>query len=245
MIFDELKRVPLGDVATTIVKEGGAVVGGLGVAGVAGRQVENMFMGLTPVTPTSSTTDKVKAALANNIPKAIIYKLLAGKGGMYEDVRKGVVTSGAFDILMRLTNSGVNPASATIMGYQVLGHDNAIANVGGADPATVNRLVQENAGLRAELSKLKGSQIQVQQVPYAQGPMDPRLPPYVGSGAVPPADRERKFAFMQPNIPGVTRPPGTAARGQKFGFAGETAIMSTGGKPGAAYVQAGKMFGMQ
>jgi hypothetical protein len=234
MDFSELKRVPLGDVAEAIVKEGGAVVGGLGVAGVAGRQVENILMGATPVTPTSSTTDKIKAYLGNNVPKAILYKLLAGKGGIYEDARKGVVTSAAFDTLMRLTNSGVNPASATIMGYQVLGHDHAIGTAGGADPATVQRLVQENAALRAENAKLSGV-----------GPMDPRLPPYVGSQAIPPAERERKYAFMQPAIPGVMKPPGTQGRQTKYGFAGETAVMSSGGRPGAAYVQAGKMFGMQ
>jgi hypothetical protein len=234
MDFSELKRVPLGDVATTIIQEGGAVVGGLAVAGVAGRQVENLVMGATPVTPTSTTFDKGKAWVANNGPKLLLYHLLRGKTGALEDVKKGAVTSVAFDTLMRLTNSGVNPASATVMGYQVLGHDHAIGAAGGADPATVQRLVQENATLRAQLNA---------QV----GPMDPRLPPYVGgaSAAIPPAERERKYAFMQPAIPGITKPPGTQGRQTKYGFAGEVAVMSSGGRPGAAYVQAGKMFGMQ
>ena len=243
MDFSELKSLPLGDVASAIVKEGGAVVGGLGVAGVAGRQVENMLMGVTPVTPTSSTTDKVKAGLANIAPKALGWYLLRHKTGVLEDARKGIVTSAAFDLLMRLTNSGVNPASATIMGYQVLGHDSAIANAGQADQATVQRLVQENSAIRAELAKMKELSMS------AEGAMDPRLPPYVGGlpGVIPPADRDRKYAFMQPTIPGKAGlPPGAAHRQTRYGFAGEVSAMDTSkGRPGAAYVQAGKMFGMQ
>lgn len=237
MDFEELKKVPLGDVATAIVKEGGAVTGGLLAAGVAGRQVENLVMGTTPVTPTSTLGDKAKAALANVAPKAIGWYLLRHKTGAIEDVRKGVVTSAAFDLLMRLTNSGVNPATATVMGYQVLG-DGSIVSTGSTDAGTVQKLVQEIGMLRAELNR--------QRQLTGEGAMDPRLPPYVGGmpGIVPPAERERRYAFMQPAVPGVTRPPGTAHRQTRYGFAGETAVMSAG-KPGAAYVQAGKMFNMQ
>lgn len=248
MDFEELKKVPLGSIATTIIQEGGAVVGGLAVSGVVGRQVENMLMGATPVTPTSTTFDKVKGWAGNNVPKLILYHLLRGRTGALEDVKKGAVTSVTFDTLMRLTNNGVNPASATIMGYQVLGEGHGtIGSVGGVDPATVQRLVQENGMLRSEITKLKSSEIRVQQVPYSAGPMDPRLPPYVGSSAIlPPAERERKYAFMQPAIPGKAGlPPGTESRQVRYGFAGETAIMSGVGRPGAAYVQAGKMFSMQ
>lgn len=230
MDFSELKKVPLGDVAATIIEEGGAVVGGLAAAGAAGRQVENLVMGATPVTPTSTTMDKVKAYVANNAPKIILYQLLRGKTGALEDVKKGAVASVAFDTLMRLTNNGVNPASATIMGYQVLGQENGMVS---ADTGTVQRLVQENSMLLNRLRQLES------------GAMDPRLPPYVGSGAIPPAERERKYAFMQPAIPGKAGlPPGASARQVRYGFAGEVATMSAG-KPGAAYVQAGKMFNMK
>lgn len=248
MDFEELKKIPLGDVASAIIKEGGAVTGGLLVAGFAGRQAENMLMGATPVTPTSTTIDKVKAAGANLAPKVAGWYLLRGKTGAAEDARKGVVTSAAFDLLMRLTHDGVNPATATVMGYQVLGDGSIVStgSVGGVDPATVQRLVQENGMLRSEITKLKSSEIRVQQVPYSAGPMDPRLPPYVGSSAISPAERERKYAFMQPAIPGKAGlPPGTESRQVRYGFAGETAVMSGVGKPGAAYVQAGKMFNMQ
>lgn len=63
MDFEDIKRVPLGDVASAIVKEGGAVTGGLLLAGFAGRQLENILMGTTPVTPTSSLIDKAKAEI--------------------------------------------------------------------------------------------------------------------------------------------------------------------------------------
>lgn len=229
MDFSELKRIPLGDVAATIIEEGGAVIGGLAAAGVAGRQVENIIMGMTPVTPTSTTMDKVKAYVANNAPKVILYQLLRGKAGVYEDARKGAVASVAFDTLMRLTNNGVNPASATIMGYQVLGQENGMVS---ADAGTVQRLIQENGMLLNRLKQLEGA-------------MDPRLPPYVGSGAISPAERERRYAFMQPAIPGKAGlPPGAAARQTRYGFAGETVVMGVG-RPGAAHVQAGKMFNMK
>lgn len=244
MDFEDIKRIPLGDVASAIVKEGGAVTGGLLAAGFAGRQLENMLMGTTPVTPTSSLIDKAKAAGANLAPKVVGWYLLRGRTGAAEDARKGVVTSAAFDLLMRLTNSGVNPATATVMGYQVLG-DGSIVGVSSANPDGVQRLMQENGALKTEVNRLRSVGIQVQQIPYAASPMDPRLPPYVGSQTMPPAERERKFAFMQPAVPGVTQPPGTGQRERRYGFTGETSVMSSGGRPGAAYVQAGKMFGMQ
>jgi len=236
MDFEELKKVPLGDALHAMVNEGGAVTGGLFVGGFVGRQVENMIMP-TPVTPTSSTIDKVKGWTANNVPKLLVWYALRGKIGAMEDVKKGVVTSAAFDTVMRLLNSGVNPATATVMGYQVLGE-----NMGtGADAGTVQRLVQEINMLRAEIGKRS---VQVQQTP-----MDPRLPPYVGeaSGVIPPAERDRKYGFMQPVIPGVPRPPGVSERERRYGFASGSPDMSamTVGKPGAAYIQAGKMFGMQ
>jgi len=234
MDFEELKRVPLGDVATAIVKEGGAVTGGLVMAGFAGRQAENALMGATPVTPTSSLIDKAKAFGANVAPKAIGWYLLKGKVGIAEDFKKGLVTSAAFDLLMRLLNAGVNPATASVMGYQILG-DGSIVSTGSTD-ADIQKMVQENSALRTEVHRLR----------QLEGAMDPRLPPYVGSQAIPPAERERKWSFMQPAIPGQPKPPGTRERQTRYGFAGEVNAMDrTTGRPGAAYVQAGKMFGMR
>lgn len=231
MDFEELKKVPLGDAVHAMISEGGAVTGGLLAGGFVGRQVENMVMAI-PVTPTSTTVDKVKGWAANNVPKFLVWYALRGKTGAAEDIKKGVVTSAAFDTLMRLMNSGVNPAAATVMGYRVLG-DSMGTN---PDANDVQRLVQEVSMLKTELAKRS---IQVQQTP-----MDPRLPPYVGSQAMPSAERDRKYGFMEPAIPGVTRTPVAERRQTRYGFSGETAVMNSGGRPGAAYVQAGKMFGM-
>ncbi len=215
MDFEEIKRIPLGDVSAAIVKEGGAVTGGLLVAGFAGRQAENMLMGATPVTPTSTLADKVKAAVANLAPKVAGWYLLRGRTGAAEDARKGFVTSAAFDLLMRLTNSGVNPATATVMGYQVLGLN--------AGDANVQKLVQENVVLKAELNKaikqLAGSGLRVQEVPA------PSPPPYPLTTTAP--ARHEEFGFMEG--------PRVKARQRDFGFAGES-IMSTD--------RVAKMFGM-
>jgi hypothetical protein len=242
MDFEELRRIPLGEAASAIVTEGGATVGGFIGAGVLGRRIQAMVKSDAEVV---TTVDKLYAWAANNGPKIAAWYFLRGRpvlGTASADFNKGVVTSVAFDTLMRLLHEGKNPSAATVMGYEVLGESGTV----NAADSTVQRLVQENAGLRAELGRLKGTGQQVQQVAYQEGPYSPRLPPYVGSQQViPPAERERKFAFMQPAIPGLPRPPGVAERERKYGFAGEVSAMSAKGKPGAAYVQAGKMFGMQ
>ena len=221
MDFEEIKRIPLGDVTTAIVKEGGAVTGGLLLAGAAGRQVENMLMGITPVTTTSTLGDKVKAAGANLAPKVAAWYLLRGRTGAAEDARKGVVTSAAFDLLMRLTNNGVNPAIATVMGYQILGSGD-------------QNLAQENAVLKAELNKAvkqlsalgAGGQIKVQEVPYAPVP-----PPY------PLAERKPTYGFMPGTETQAAQPidPRVARRQQRWGFAGEQISASE---------NIAKMFGM-
>lgn len=244
MDFEELKRLPLGDAARAIVTEGGATTGGFVGAGVLGRRIQSMVKSDAEVI---TITDKLFAWAGNNGPKIGLWYFLRGRpmlGGASEDFNKGIVTSVAFDTLMRLLNDGKNPASATVMGYEALGEGSGTMSAAGNE--AVQRLVQENSALRADLNKLRNAGIQVQQVPYAASPMDPRLPPYVGGAAIPPAERERKYAFMPGmGTPGIPQPPVTGHRQTKYGFAGETAVMSSTGRPGAAYVQAGKMFGMQ
>lgn len=235
MDFSELKSLPFGDALNAVVSEGGATTAGVFVAGFLGRKGQTIFK--KPDSAVVTGTDKMLAWAYNNGPKVAAWYLLRRKtllGTASEDVNKGIVTSVAFDTVMRLLNDGKNPATASIYGYQVLGEDAGV----GSDAGTVQRLVQENSMLRSELAKRS---VQVQQTP-----MDPRLPPYVGSSAIPPAERERTYGFMQPAIPGKAGlPPRAESRQVRYGFAGETAVMSGVGKPGAAYVQAGKMFGMQ
>lgn len=249
MDFESIRALPLGDALQTVVVDGGATVGGLVIGGFAGRTIQNR---VTPDSAIVTTTDKLKAWGSNNLPKIGLWYLLRKKQllGTHTDlVNLGIASSVALDTGLRLFNDGRNPAVVEIGGYQILGESSTGASMGSADANTVQRLVQEVSMLRNDNAKLRsasGIQQTRQDVAFsAQGPMDPRLPPYVGSSAIPPAERERKYAFMQPNIPGVQHPPGSAKRQTKYGFAGETAINSTGGRPGAAHVQAGKMFGMQ
>lgn len=248
MDFEELRKIPFGDVVKAIVTEGGATASGFIGAGVLGRRIQAM---VKPDAEIVTGMDKVYAWAGNNGLKALAWYFLRGRpvlGVASEDFNKGIVTSVAFDTIMRLSHGGKNPATATLFGYEALGDGSMV----GAGDATVSRLLTEVSALRAENARLRSGGVAVQQVPYAaQTPMDPRLPPYVGgeltAQVVPPAERERKYAFMQPAIPGVTRTPGAAEREKKYGFASGTPNMSamTTGKPGAAYVQAGKMFGMR
>jgi hypothetical protein len=230
MDFSELRKVPLGDALNAIASEGGSVTAGLVGAGILGRRVQSMVKSDAEVV---TTIDGVKAWAGNNVPKIAAWYLLRGK--VNADIEKGIVTSAALDTLMRLLNGGVNPASATVMGYEVMGESKSLA---GVDAGTVQRLIQENGQLRAQLG-----------IKSAEGAMSPRLPPYVGSAIMTPDERDRKYAFMpgasSAGTPGVTKPPRVEQRQVRYGFVGETSTMSSAGKPGAAYVQAGKMFGMQ
>lgn len=239
MDFEAIRAMPLGEALRTVVVEGGATVGGFAGAGVLGRQIQNR---ITPDSAIVTLGDKLKAWGANNLPKIGVWYILRGRPLFGPTttplVELGIVTSVAFDTLMRLFNDGRNPATAVISGYEVMGEPVKMGEMTGADAGTVSRLIHENAGLREQNAQLKAQQT----------PMDPRLPPYVGgqSGQVIPPDiRERKYAFMQPAIPGMPRPPGVAEREKRYGFAGEGGMAAVSGKPGAAYVQAGKMFGMQ
>lgn len=232
MDFESIRALPLGDAIQTVVVEGGATVGGFGLAGFVGRQIQNK---VTPDSAIVTGWDKAKAWGSNNLPKIGLWYLLKKKPllGTHTDlVNLGIVSSVALDTGLRLFNDGRNPAVVEIGGYQILGEP-GVASAG--NDATTQKLVQEVSALRAELAQIKSG----------VGPMDPRLPPYVGGAAITPGERERKYAFMQqPAIPGVVKPPGVQPRQTKYGFVGEQAVTSAG-RPGAAYVQAGKMFGMQ
>ena len=238
MNFEELKRLPLGDAVNAVVAEGGATVAGVFGANMIGRRVQAaMSKQDSTLTSTSGLTDKLMVWGANNGPKIAAWYLLKGKsllGSAQTDVEKGIVTSVALDTLVRLSNGGKNPGSVTIYGYEVLGGDGTAQTAGsGVSSAEVQKLIQENSVLRAELSRTRAaSNVQVQQTPVnAVAGID---------------ERDRKYAFMPGmGVPGVTRTPGVDRRQVKYGFAGEVSAMSATGKPGAAYVQAGKMFNMQ
>lgn len=230
MDFSELRRLPLGEALDAVVSEGGATAAGFGLGGGIGRRFQSMVKSDAEVV---TTFDGAKAWAGNNVPKLVAWYFLRGKpilGAATADVNKGIITSVAFDTGMRLLNGGKNPAVASIMGYEVMGESRNV------NSTEVNALIQENSQLRKQLG-----------VQSAEGPMSPRLPPYVGSAIATPDERDRRYAFMPgaAGTPGVVKPPGVERRQVRYGFAGEDAPKGATGRPGAAYVQAGKMFGMK
>lgn len=239
MDFNELKGLPLGDVINATVAEGGATVAGVFGAGFLGRRFQGM-MGKpeSSLTAASSLTDAITTWAYNNAPKVAAWYLLRGKnylGSATPDVQKGIVTSVALDTALRLANHGMNSTTVSIYGYEILGDArNAAGN--GISSVEVQKLIQENSVLRAELSRTRSAGARVQQTNMPQIPA-------TGYGI---DERERKYAFMPGmGTPGIPMTPGASARQTRYGFAGEVQPMGATGKPGAAYIQAGKMFNMQ
>ena len=193
----------LKEVATEVLP----AVGGFAGAGVIGRQIQNR---IKPDSAVVGLTDGIYAWGGNNVPKLIAWLLLRGRaapGSALEIANLGIVTSVGFDTLMRLLNSGKNPATATIMGWQVLGEPGAggpgEVALAGASAADIQRLMQENGALRVELNKA----MQQLQVAGIQVLPDPEA-------------RRRRYGAMEPEI--ALEIP----RQKKFGIMGDQGAMS-------------------
>ena len=132
-----------------MTEEGVGVAGGFIAGGIVGRQFENALVRV-PVTATDNFGKKVLAATANNAPKiaawALMNKYDAGSEGT-KDAAKALLGSVTYDVLLRIANHGVNPASVDLGGYRILG------NGAGLNQGSVQRLIQEKSILRAELNK--------------------------------------------------------------------------------------------
>jgi len=139
---------PLGKISE-MAEEGFGVAGGFIAGGILGRQFENALVKV-PVTAADSFGKKLYAAAANNVPKVVTRSLLtkydAGATGT-KDASKALLGSVAYDLLLRIANKGVNPASVDLGGYRILG------NGAGLNQASVQRIIQENSVLRTELNK--------------------------------------------------------------------------------------------
>lgn len=163
MDWEQLRERTLGEVATSLVTEGAGVAGGFVGAAFIGRQVQNM---IKPDPVSGGFTNITDAAMAwggNNLPKLAIWYLTRGYAvepgeavtptkEVISDARKSLAGSVVFDTLMRLANGGANPATASIMGWQVLGSGQS-PEVQKAAQADMQRLIQENSALRSELNK--------------------------------------------------------------------------------------------
>ena len=163
MDWEQLREKTLAQVGTALVTEGAGTAGGFVGAAFVGRQIQNFVMPDTSIGGTF--TNAALAWAANNLPKAAIWYLtrkyaiepgetVTPTKEVISDARKAFAGSIVFDTLMRLTNGGVNPANATILGWQVLGSGPAQApEAQKSMQADVQRLIQENSALRAELNK--------------------------------------------------------------------------------------------
>lgn len=158
MDWEQLREKTLGEVGTALASEGIGVAGGFLGAAFVGRQVENILV-KTPVTEASSATEKIVAWVANNAPKVGLWYLLRDYAvhpgeevtptkEIASDARKAMSGSLVFDTVLRLANHGVNPATVNLWGYQIM-----TGNEKQAPQADVQRLIQENSALRAELNK--------------------------------------------------------------------------------------------
>lgn len=210
--MDFIGGINLKQIGTSLVNEGVGTAGGFLTGAVIGRRSENYFVPV-PVTPLSTTTEKVKAWAANNIPKIAGWYLLgkydAGSEVML-DAKKALMGSVVYDSVLRLANSGVPQLFPTIFGL-------------GGEPITnsadLNKLIQKNAYLEAELGKAlkqlgvapgQAGQIRVQEVPGA--PLPPPWPLTERSR------REQNYGFM-PGTQSAQFPE--AVRRRQYGFVGE------------------------
>ncbi len=159
MDWEQLREKTLGEVGTTLVAEGAGVTGGFLAAGFLGRQIQDR---IKPDGAIVSTTDKLVAWSANNVPKIAMWYLLKKYASVEPgetltpmkeatvDAKKAVAGSIIFDTLVRLSSGGQNPASVTLFGYRLL---SGAPEKSASSQADNQRLIQENSALRAELNK--------------------------------------------------------------------------------------------
>ncbi len=110
------ERLKYGEMAKEAVEIGGSFI----VNGFAGRYTENIIK--PDVTPISSTGDKIIAGAANNVPKVALYYILNSLN--LRGAAAAAMGSLGYDLLIRLTNHGVNPASIYMNQYRVLSQEN-------------------------------------------------------------------------------------------------------------------------
>lgn len=150
--YEALSQRTLGEVKEALTTSGVGVAGGLVLGGAIGRFVQNKVKSDADVTAAPTLGNYAMAWGGNNVPKLALWYLTRryASSELTIDGRKALMGSVVFDTLMRLLNKGINPASAYIGTYQVLGSSDA----GTPGPAgDVQRLIQENSALRAELNK--------------------------------------------------------------------------------------------
>ncbi|MDD3474342.1 MAG: hypothetical protein PHP08_00380 [Candidatus Dojkabacteria bacterium] len=95
---------------TEMAKDMAVIGGGFIVSGFSGRYVEQQIKPNLP--DTAATSDKIIAGAANNAPKLGLYYLFTKMG--LDGAAAAAIGSVGYDVLIRLTNKGVNPANVNI-----------------------------------------------------------------------------------------------------------------------------------
>jgi hypothetical protein len=165
MDWEQLRERTLGEVGTSLVSEGAGVTGGFLLAGFVGRQIQDRVKKDADVITSPTATNKIMAWTANNVPKLALWYLLK-KYTVEEpgevltpmkeatlDAKKAVAGSIIFDTLVRLSKNGVNPAEIDLFGYRLLSGSPEPQKSVQSSSADIQRLIQENSALRAELNK--------------------------------------------------------------------------------------------
>lgn len=164
MDWEQLREKTLGEVGTSLVAEGAGVTAGFIGAAIVGRQIQNRVKSDDAVLADPTATNKVMAWSANNIPKIALWYLLK-KYTVVEpgealtpmkeatvDAKKAVSGSIIYDTIIRLANGGRNPGDVKLWGYSVMSPEPQ-KSVQSSSQTDIQRLIQENSALRAELNK--------------------------------------------------------------------------------------------
>lgn len=209
--YEDTASKTIKEVGEALTGEGLAVAGGLVLASFLGRQVQNMVKTDAAVTAAPTLQNYAYAWGGNNLPKLAGWYLLRNRATteMTKDIKKAFAGSVVFDTVMRLTNNGTNPSSATIGGYEVLGNgsDSPRMIAGAGTNADVQRLIQENTALRTELNKALQQAAAAGIVPLPDpatrqrryGSMEEQLAAQAAAAAglqTPPGERQRRFGSM-------------------------------------------------
>jgi hypothetical protein len=185
------------EVGHALTTEGLGVASGFILAGFLGRQVQSRVKSDAEVAAAPTLQNYAYAWAGNNIPKVAGWYLLRRYDAGTEltaDIKKAFMGSVVFDTIMRLLNKGTNPASANIGGFEFLG-ERSIHASGGAPAGDVQRLIQENTALRAELNKVYQA-AGIESIP--DGAAEARRRKYAAMEAEAlQTGRQKKYAFMQ------------------------------------------------
>lgn len=180
MDWEALRERTLGEVTTSLVSEGAGVTGGFLAAGFVGRQIQDRIKSDDAIV---TSTDKVMAWTANNVPKIAMWYLLRRYTSVEPgeeltplkeatvDAKKAVAGSIIFDTLVRLSKGGKNPAEISLFGYRLLSGGSGSSPEIQKTQADIQRLIQENSALRAELNKALQRLAAPVQQPVAVAPV--------------------------------------------------------------------------